>query len=90
VGAAELARIDPAALSARITGMMTARLMRMIPPWHLQRSASLQHGLSSQAGGIEVTWSYRRNSVCLYIDNEIVWFSLNIQFALSFAALIYQ
>ncbi len=38
-GTAEPARIDPAAPSARIAGMMD-RLMRMIPPWHLPRSAA--------------------------------------------------
>lgn len=31
-GTAELAAIDPAALSARIAGMMMVRPMRMIPP----------------------------------------------------------
>jgi hypothetical protein len=39
-GAAEPARIDPAALSARIAGMMTDRLMRMTPPWRLPRSGA--------------------------------------------------
>ena len=38
-GAAEPARIDPAAPSARMTGMR-ARLMRMIPPWHLYSLAA--------------------------------------------------
>lgn len=37
---AEPARIDPAALSARIMGMMMVRLMVTIPPWCLQRSAA--------------------------------------------------
>lgn len=38
--AAEPARIDPAALSDRMARMMIARLMGMIPPWRLQRSAA--------------------------------------------------
>ena len=38
--AVEPIRIDPAALSARIAGMMTVRLMDMIPPSRLQRSAA--------------------------------------------------
>jgi len=38
--AAEPTRIDPAALSARIAGMMMVRLMVMIPPWRLRRSAA--------------------------------------------------
>jgi len=37
---AEPARTDPAALSARITGMMMVRLMVMIPPCCLRRSAA--------------------------------------------------
>jgi len=38
-GTAEPARIDPNAVIVRTTGKM-ARLVRMIPPWHLQRSGS--------------------------------------------------
>jgi len=38
--AVEPIRIDPAALSARIAGMMMVRPMRMTPPWCLQRSAA--------------------------------------------------
>src|SRR5215469_8261313 len=37
-GSAEPARIDPATLRARIAGTTRARLMRMIPPWHIPRS----------------------------------------------------
>ncbi len=36
----EAAAIDPAELSARIAGMMMVRLMDMIPPSRLQRSAA--------------------------------------------------
>jgi hypothetical protein len=38
--AVEATRIDPAVLSARIAGMMMVRLMVMIPPWYLRRSAA--------------------------------------------------
>ena len=37
---AEPVRIDAAALSARIAGTMMVRLMGMIPPWRLPRSAA--------------------------------------------------
>lgn len=37
---AELTAIDPAALSARIAGMMMDCLIRTIPPWHRRRSAA--------------------------------------------------
>lgn len=39
----EPAAIDPTELSARIAGMMTVRLIDMIPPSRLQRSADLLH-----------------------------------------------
>jgi hypothetical protein len=39
VGAAEPTRIDPAAPSVTIAGMMI-RLMRIAPPWRLHRSAA--------------------------------------------------
>lgn len=39
-GATEPPRIDPAAASARIAGMTMVRTARMIPPWHLPRSAA--------------------------------------------------
>ena len=42
-GIGQPARIDPAALSARITVMMMVRLMDMIPPWRLLVSGPL-HG----------------------------------------------
>jgi len=32
--------IDPAALRARMAGIMILRLMVMIPPWRLRRSAA--------------------------------------------------
>lgn len=46
-GTAAAARMDPAALSARIAGMMMARPMRMTPPWRSQRSARLLRGQPS-------------------------------------------
>ena len=39
VGIAEPARIDPAALSARMTGMMIACLMRITPPWRFPEAS---------------------------------------------------
>jgi len=49
-GAAEPARIDPAAPSARIAEVMMLRPVRMIPPWHLPRSASRCATSSSCSG----------------------------------------
>ena len=56
-GTAEPARIDPAALSARIAGMMMVRLMSMIPPWRLQRSAACCMTPAARDGTSESTWS---------------------------------
>ena len=65
-GTAELARIDPAALSARIAGMMMVRPMRMISSMASSEVSSLSHGFGGTRGHSGVLWSYSRFSAIPY------------------------
>ena len=50
----EPARIEPARLSARMAGTMMVRLIGMIPPWCLQRSAGPLHDFGGTRGTSEL------------------------------------
>jgi hypothetical protein len=68
----ELASIDPVTPSATIAGMM-ACLMRMIPPWHLRRSAAccMAH---EPTGATELYVSYCQYLALMYQDMTLCRF----------------
>jgi len=79
-GAAEPARIGPAAPNARIAEMMMARPIRMIPPWRLRRSAARHTGPSptghdlGQGGaivGLRYSITQSKSSCTLSSNTEI-------------------
>jgi hypothetical protein len=78
-GAAEPARIDPAAPSARIT-VIRARLMRTIPPWHLCWSAACcrAHGIS---GAAELYVSYCQYLAFMHQGKPLVRFFQILKFS---------
>ncbi len=70
---AEPAMIDPVAPSARIAGMMIARLMRMIPPWRFPEVSRQVARPCRSARRIYVRWSYfqPRRVSCAFLNGEI-------------------